>query len=240
MAPILLLKVGGKDAPVIKVIGDYEMWFQRVIPEEVLGVVDLRDPSPDWPEDFAGVIIMGSPHSVYADLPWLPSALNAVKELLEKDVPVLGVCFGHQMICTVRGGQVTASDKGYEIGSVEVQATDQGLDDPLFGPLFKDRTLLVNESHGDSVTLLPENTVVLAHNDHDSFQALRHSEKVWSVQFHPEIGLRESTTVLQDYRPSLEKKGLDVDALLHDAKETPEARQLIRRFVALVREQSHG
>lgn len=240
MAPILLLKVGGKDAPIINVIGDYEMWFQRVIPNEVLGVVDLRDEKPLWPKDFAAVIIMGSPHSVYADLPWLPSALDAVSDLLKKDIPVLGVCFGHQMICSVRGGQVTKSDKGYEVGTVKLRATPEGLADPLFGPLFKNEEMLVNESHGDSVAVLPEETIILAENDHDSFQALRHSEKVWSVQFHPEIGLTEAKAVMEDYRPSLEAKGLKVDRLIETARETPEARSLIQHFVAYVRGNRHG
>ncbi|MDF1664090.1 MAG: gamma-glutamyl-gamma-aminobutyrate hydrolase family protein [Planctomycetota bacterium] len=240
MAPILLLKVGGKDAPIINVIGDYEMWFQRVVPNEVLGVVDLRDDQPLWPKEFAGVIIMGSPHSVYADLPWLPSALDAVAKLLEKDIPVLGVCFGHQMICTVRGGQVTKSNRGYEVGTVTLQATAEGLADPLFGPLFRDEEMLVNESHGDSVSVLPDDTIILAKNDHDGFQALRHSEKVWSVQFHPEIGLAEAKAVMEDYRPSLESKGLNVDNLLESAQETPDARSVIQHFVSYVRGNFHG
>lgn len=240
MAPILLLKVGGKDAPIINLIGDYEMWFQRVIPNEVLGVVDLRDEEPKWPDKFAGVIIMGSPHSVYADLPWLPKALKAVEDLLKKDVPILGVCFGHQMICTVRGGQVTKSDKGYEVGTVTLHATEEGNRDPLFGPLFSDKTMVVNESHGDSVSVLPDETVILAKNEHDGYQALRHTDKVWSVQFHPEIGLTEARAVMEDYRPSLESKGLDVNQLLESARETPEARALIQRFVSYVRGNNNG
>jgi GMP synthase (glutamine-hydrolysing) len=236
MAPILLLKVGGKKEQVIKSIGDYEMWFQRAAPEETLGLVDLQSKDPQWPDEYAGVIIMGSPHSVYEPLPWLPKALDAISELLDRKVPILGVCFGHQMLCTVMGGEVSASGKGYEAGTVQLQATPEGLADPLIGPLFDSGKMIVNESHGDTVIALPKGATVLAENQHDPHQALRLTENVWSVQFHPEIGLSEAHTILQDYRPKLEEKGHDVDALIANSAETPAARSLVRRFIEMVRD----
>jgi GMP synthase (glutamine-hydrolysing) len=239
MAPIFLLKVGAKKRSVVKLIGDYEMWFQRAIPEENLGIIDLRDDDVTLPKDIAGVIIMGSPHSVNDPLPWLPKAFERLTEILDRQLPVLGVCFGHQMLCQALGGRVSRSDNGYEVGTVKITASAAGLEDPLIGPIFGGATLTVNESHGDTVTDLPEQASILAYNEHDPHQALRLAENIWSVQFHPEIGQREAQVVLNDYRDALEQKGYDVDALIAAARQTPGARSLVRRFIKIVRRE-HG
>lgn len=232
---VALIKVGSTRPQTIAALGDYEAWFQRALPTTQLGQLDLRDPGFPIPEDrLAGLIVMGSPHSTYqTDLPWYPRARDILKGLVDRGVPTLGVCFGHQMLADALGGEVSKNPRGYEAGTAALRLSSEADDDPLFSGLPP--TFTANQSHGDTVSKLPPGARVLAANDHDPHQALRLGEKVWSVQFHPEIALHEARLIVEGHRDELEEQGHDVDGLIAAAEDTPIARGILQRFVDLAR-----
>lgn len=243
MTPVLLLKVGAKKPQAAALVGDYESWFQRSLPKETLAILDLRHAhlwSSDWHQEFQAlkpesVIIMGSPHSVYEPLDWYKPGCELVSHFVEQGTPIFGVCFGHQLLCDLLGGQVEAHSGGYEAGTVTIDCTEAAADDPLFSGM--NQRFTANASHGDTVTKLPTGAKILAHNKHDPHQALRLSERIWTTQFHPEIALPEIRRTVVDRRNKLEASGQNVDELLARCQDTPEAQSLLGRFVEWARQQ---
>jgi GMP synthase - Glutamine amidotransferase domain len=127
------------------------------------------------------VVVTGSRASVYWDEPWIDATRDVVRRALDRDLPVLGVCWGHQLLADAVGGTVEAmADR--EIGYREITLTTAGREDPLFAGV--DSPLLAFTTHGDSVVALPDDATRLAENDY-GLQAFRHGTGV-GVHFHPE------------------------------------------------------
>ncbi|VVB50989.1 GMP synthase [glutamine-hydrolyzing] subunit A [uncultured archaeon] len=141
-----------------------------VKPEDAVSEMEALTPK--------GIILSGGPRSVYDS----QEGLGDYKALLKSGLPVLGICFGHQLIAQAYGGRVRLGDSG-EYAEVEVMVLDE---DCLFRGLPK--VLTVWESHRDEVEELPSGFKVLARSDIcaiESFCAL--DKPVFGVQFHPEV-----------------------------------------------------
>jgi GMP synthase (glutamine-hydrolysing) len=128
--------------------------------------------------DFDGVVVTGSRASVYWDEAWIPPLVTYVSDAAERDVPVLGVCYGHQILATALGGTVEGMGE-YEIGYREVRKTT---DSELFEGI--DDRFTVFTTHSDAVTELPAGADLLAENEY-GVHAFRKGH-AWGVQFHPE------------------------------------------------------
>jgi GMP synthase (glutamine-hydrolysing) len=127
----------------------------------------------------AGLILSGGPASVYAD-----AAPQVDPGLLELDVPVLGICYGHQLLARALGGEVAAT------GQREYGGTSLSVDERGPGVLLQDMppTDTVWMSHGDAVTRAPEGFRVTARTDQIPIAAMEDpSRGMYAVQFHPEV-----------------------------------------------------
>jgi GMP synthase (glutamine-hydrolysing) len=146
--------------------------------------------------EFDGVVVTGSRSSVYWDEEWIPPLLEYVNYAHERGVPVLGVCFGHQVLAQALGGGV--GDMGeYEIGYREMSKT---ADAPLLEGLPE--TFTAFTTHSDAVTEVPEDAELLAENDY-GIHAFRVGDS-YGVQFHPEYDTdtAEKVTTRKDDLPA--------------------------------------
>lgn len=214
---------------------DFHDWFASALGEPIEVVeADLGAPLLD-PERYAGAVLSGSPAMVTARQPW-----SMVIERWCTDAhgrtPLLGVCYGHQLLAQALGGEVADNPAGIEIGLCRLELTDEATDDPLFAAA--PRPLAVYESHTQSVVRPPAGAAVLAHNAHDSNQALRLGPTTWSVQFHPEFDADITAGYLEARRAHYGEHGLDVDALLAELEEDPASRALLTRFAQVCRERA--
>ncbi len=124
----------------------------------------------------AGIILSGGPTSVYDD------DLGLSRELLERDLPVLGICWGHQFIAHAMGGRVKYGDRG-EYGYSMIVVDDE---DIILRGMPKSFQAWV--SHRDEVVELPPGFVALAHSETCRIEAMRHKNRpIFGVQFHPEV-----------------------------------------------------
>lgn len=128
-----------------------------------IGVFDLLSgvPSVQELEQYDVVLLGGSgDYSVAEGGPWLPAALEAMRELYELNKPTFASCWGFQAMAKALGGEVVTDRNRAELGAVEVRLTDAGRNDPVFQGLG-DR-FLAPMGHQDCVTKLPPDACLLA------------------------------------------------------------------------------
>jgi len=141
----------------------------------------------DWRYD--AVVVSGSQLSVYDDRDWIHKATEWIRRAHDADVPILGICWGHQFLAQALGGRVV--DMGeYEIGYRDISRVGE---DPLFEGI--DPTFTSFETHSDRVAELPPGASTVARND-TGLQAFRVGSS-WGVQFHPEYDRQTAEWVIQ-------------------------------------------
>jgi len=213
--------------------GDYPRWFERALGFEMPVVRahagEQLGPALDRARP-QGIIVTGSPLSVIEKAPWMLQLGDELLRAGERGTPVLGVCFGHQLLARAAGGDVVQNPRGREIGTVSVQLTDAGRKDPLFawagGPEIQ-----VQATHVDAVDPLPAAATVLASNENTAAQAYRLSETVAGVQFHPELWGAAMRDLILSRRDKLAAEGRDAEALSARVREV-EAGAVLRAFAA--------
>jgi len=213
--------------------GDYPRWFERTLGFEMPVVKahagERLAPALDRVRP-QGIIVTGSPLSVMENAPWM---LQLGAELLragERGTPVLGVCFGHQLLARVAGGNVVLNPRGREIGTVRVQLSDAGRKDPLFA-WARESEIEVQATHMDAVDPLPPGATLLASNENTAAQAFRLSETVAGVQFHPELWPDAMRDLIESRRDKLQAEGLDADQVASHVHEV-RAGEILRAFAA--------
>ncbi|MBN8466026.1 glutamine amidotransferase [Corallococcus exiguus] len=241
MKNVLLLKAGDAATSVQLSVGDYERWFLQTIglSGQRFDILPVHKGAP-LPKDAKGydaVMMTGSPLSVTQREPWMERAGAFMVEAGEQGIPVLGVCFGQQLLAEAYGGKVTRNPNGRETGTVEVTLSPEGRADPLFTGLPE--RFAVQETHEDIVSRLPEGATVLAGNANTANQALAFRPNVRGVQFHPEMPTDAMRAVILAREDKLESLGRDqgipegeyVPRLLSGIAPTPHAHRVLMNFL---------
>jgi GMP synthase (glutamine-hydrolysing) len=230
--PRLVILKTGSTLPRLAPRGDYEDWIA-----EGMGARDVHvcrvaegDPLPA-PEDVGALVITGSSAMVTDRLPWSEAAAAWLPEVLAREVPVLGICYGHQLLAHALGGEVGLNPRGREIGTIEVELTPEGAADPLLGS--RGPTLVVSASHRQSVLALPPGARRLAGNAKDPNQAFALGARTWAVQFHPEWDHEVVRVYVEERADALRAEGLDPDALLAATRASDDGPALLKRFAEL-------
>jgi GMP synthase (glutamine-hydrolysing) len=139
-------------------------------------------------EPFDAAVITGSQSSVYHDEEWIARLATWVRSAIAAELPMLGVCWGHQLLAEVLGGRVEGGE--YELGYTTVDLVG---DDRLFDGVASPCTVFA--THSDHVVEMPPEATVTARNE-ASIQGFRH-QHVFTTQFHPEYDLRTAEAMIQ-------------------------------------------
>ncbi len=207
--------------------------FRREIDADLAEFEAVEGHLPDH-TDFDGVVVTGSRSSVYWDEPWIPPLVDYVAEAAADDVPVLGVCYGHQVLAEALGGRVAGMD-GFEIGYNTVRRVR---DDDLFADVGE--AFRVFTTHGDAVVDLPPGATLLAENEH-GVHAFRQGH-CWGVQFHPEYDIETAREVTEGKRERIGDARVEevLAEITPEAYEAAcEAKALFDNFVAYARDLKH-
>ena len=137
---------------------------------------------PQSIEECDAYIITGSKKSVYDDEPWIHRLRDFVVELDQTKTPTIGICFGHQMIAEALGGETRAADIGWRVGVHQLQVQVAA---DYMQPSMVDISLLY--SHKDQVTVLPDDSILLAGSDQCPNGMYQVGQHMLAVQGHPEF-----------------------------------------------------
>jgi GMP synthase (glutamine-hydrolysing) len=183
--------------------------------------------------DAVDVVLLGGSgdYSVAKGGPWLPEALEAMRQLHETSKPTFASCWGFQAMARAMGGEVVTDRDRAEVGTRWMEVTPEGKRDPVFGPLG-DR-FQVQIGHEDIVTKLPEGATLLASSDRVQNEAFRFDGKpIYCTQFHPELDRDGIIARIGHYPVYLRLAGFATqEEFARATPETPETEAILRRFV---------
>ncbi|SEW08549.1 GMP synthase (glutamine-hydrolysing) [Aliiroseovarius sediminilitoris] len=171
-----ILQTGHSPDEVRDDLGDYGQMFTRLLDGHgydftIYSVVDNQ--FPDGPGAADGWLITGSKHGAYEDHDWIPPLEELIRDIRDANLPLVGVCFGHQIIAQALGGKVEKFDGGWAVGR---QVYD-----------INGEKIALNAWHQDQVVKLPEDARVFASNDFCENAGLMIGDKIMTIQPHPEF-----------------------------------------------------
>jgi GMP synthase (glutamine-hydrolysing) len=228
MRPLAILIAGEPIADAFTARGSFGRMIREAVGATWQGPwseLDARAELPDF-ERFSGLIISGSAANVPTREPWIVNTERYLAQAVASGLPIFGICFGHQLLGQGLGGLVSKNPRGREIGTVSLEVL---VEDPLLAE--SKPSFLVNMTHVDSVVTLPPGARVLARTAQDENAVVYFGQRAWGVQFHPEMDAEIVKHYLAARRGIMATEGLDAQASLLAARDTPDSRALLQRFV---------
>jgi GMP synthase-like glutamine amidotransferase len=171
-----ILQTGQAPDGLKPVSGDYPDMFARLLaaPDMTFHTWHVEAMEfPSGPADADGWLITGSRHGAYEDHPFIAPLEQLIRDILAAGRPLVGICFGHQIMAQAMGGRVEKFAGGWAVGP---QVYD-----------FDGQPVRLNAWHQDQVTVLPDGADCVASNDFCRYAALAYGKTGFSVQAHPEF-----------------------------------------------------
>jgi len=169
--------------------------FQRIDKKIEFEIYDVQySQYPNSPEECDAYLITGSRYSVYDKEKWISILENYVIELHKRKYPLIGICFGHQIVAKALGGKAELAPQGWGAG---VHKYSKIFSKSWLMPALDDFSLIV--SHQDQVTELPEGANLLAESEFCPYAAFSIGEHILTFQGHPEFS-KAYSKVLIDLR----------------------------------------
>ncbi len=214
-----ILQTGHAPDEIQHELGDYDAMFGRFLAGEGFtfqthNVVDMEFPESVTACD--GWLITGSKHGAYEDHAFIPPLEKFIQDAYAADVPMVGVCFGHQIIAQALGGKVEKFKDGWAVGRQDYD--------------FDGTPVSLNAWHQDQVVALPKDACVIGGNHFCENAAIVYGKKAFTVQPHPEFGDPMIKGLVK-----LRGPGIVPDPLLDraiDQYEKPNANQKLAAMVA--------
>jgi GMP synthase (glutamine-hydrolysing) len=238
VSDLLIVKAGETFPSLSKRRGDFEDWIKDSLlldPGSIILTQPFRGEHLPDPGQLSGVVITGSNAMVTDRHDWSERTAGWIPSVIEAGIPLLGICYGHQLMAHAMGGTVGSNPAGIEMGTVDIQIADIARNDPLFGNF--PAKIRVQASHFQSVIAPPPGVSLLASSVLDPYHVFSYGSNVWSVQFHPEFDADITDTYIVEYSDALRAGGINPEDLQKTVQETPYGRLILKRFGEIVKEE---
>jgi GMP synthase (glutamine-hydrolysing) len=232
--PLAIFKTGSTWPAMAQDRGDFDDWLRRSLGKAQARTVVVAVAAGERPpplHTLAGAIITGSHAMVTDRAPWSEGLADWLRQAIPGGLPVLGICYGHQLLAQALGGEVADLEPEPEVGTVCVTLTEASREDPLFRDL--PARFAAHASHVQSARRLPDNAVHLARSTREPHHAFRIGSCAWGVQFHPEFDTYSMHAYVNRWAEKPSAAHRDWHAIRAQVRETPEAALLTRRFARL-------
>ncbi len=230
-APFLILETGQPVASMRR-HGSFSHWIRVAAGLDADDAVICRvadgEPLPRR-DGFAGVLVTGSAAMVTERRDWSQRSAQWLRDAAHDDVPLFGICYGHQLLAHALGGEVGDNPAGREMGTVALALQPHADQDPLFAGL--PTRMPAQVTHLQTVLRMPDEARVLATSAQDACHAFRWRSHVWGVQFHPEFSTQHMRGYLHARGDALAGEGHCHKRLSREVSAAPNARKVLRRFV---------
>lgn len=222
-----ILQTGQMAESLRESLGDYPDMFRKLLAEQGFTFRDYHVEALDFPADVHdcdGWLITGSRHGAYEDHPFIAPLEEFIRAAYAAAVPMVGICFGHQIIAQALGGKVEKFSGGWSVGPQDYD--------------FDGEKVRLNAWHQDQVVARPEGACVAGSSDFCENAALIYGNRAFTVQAHPEF----SDAVVEGL---MDKRGAGVvpDPLMAEARMrlgAPNSSQALARRIANFFFQSRG
>lgn len=196
-------------------------------PVEVIHV--QKEALPAKTSDYGGVIITGSPAMITDREAWSEKSAAWLRRAISDGVPVLGVCYGHQLVAHALGGVVGWHPRGMELGTHTVTLAAGPARHPLLCTL--PRSFPANLAHSQSVLTPPRGAQVLASSAHEPYQILVYGEQTLTLQFHPEFTGQIMEVYVNYLTATRNRKAGRAIKIGLPVQDTPKARSILQEFI---------
>ncbi|MTH79316.1 type 1 glutamine amidotransferase [Paracoccus aestuariivivens] len=171
-----ILKCGQSPELLRGELGDYDTMFEKLLSGRGFDFTSYHVENMDFPgdvHDADGWLLTGSRHGVYEDHAFIPPLEDFIRKAYAGHIPMVGICFGHQIIAQALGGKVTKFDGGWAVGPQDYE--------------FGDSQITLNAWHQDQVVERPKGAEIAATNDFCENAALVYDDRAFTIQAHPEF-----------------------------------------------------
>lgn len=231
---VLIIKTGSSVSAAGDRFGDFDDWFIQNIGHDRFDyrTISVHDGQtlPAQMGEVGGVVITGSPAMVSHRHAWSERTAQWLGKAYEAERPILGICYGHQLLAHALGGRVGPNPYGRRMGSLAVKIVDEK--DPLLGQFAPEQ--FFQATHVEAVLEPPAQAKVIATSEGDAYHGLYFGKSAWGLQFHPEFDIEIMDCYIRARAAVLEGEGIDAKPLLKSLRPTPCGPLVLHRFAELV------
>lgn len=228
MKKIGLLLVGHIDSASLHVGGDYPNLYQALLGPLDIELTTYRCDEGQMPQSLSeqdGWLCSPSRLSVYDNVEWLCDVEQLLRDMVAKETPYVGICFGHQLMAQALGSTVAKADVGWGIGAKRYEIVEQQ------SWMDSSQDIVLAASHQDQVQTLPDGARLMATAPYCPIGGMLIGDRAWTIQPHPEFSAPLADSLLNTRRALFGSEQVDAaSATLAEPLEQQRIAGWISRF----------